>query len=1776
MATLTDKYVNALVAANDARNAQRQAEVQKQYDAWAKKQRKPISVEQTIEPVETEVQQEIPSLKTIRGGAEFETAQAEKPNRFAKLNDTISQIKQTLNDVKEKAIPQVVMDENGMADIDSVKRNARATTAQRKADATEKKQNTTKTAGDYPQAKYTADGKLDVAALQNDPKVREMTATQTIDKPNETTKNTTVSDKINYYADKWLDPNYKMTNRDKEIYNELLEEWASGDTSDWNNTDRKKLNSIGVKANTLMSAAAGIEDSLSGLVNLGALIGKALGNDETDAKIDKYLAQRNSDIQNAYSQHGAATNVGKVVGMGAQYAATNALLGALSGGKLATESIVDAYRANKSLGAAGKTFGTNIAKQLIPDLLVDTSSNVINNVASGADAGTIARDAAENILENAAYNALFELPGLSKATFEAGKDLAGLDKQIASLGNVTDAVRKANIPSLAENIPARQIADDVEDVVRNVPSRQIADQTDDIVKAVEDATARQAVEDAQKTVKEAVRENAESIFRKNPVTGDMSSNGNAVMRRVTELGNELENNPEAVKIWEQYVEEIEKANAGQENALRAVSNEFADALGTDTARKNIDEVYNLVIGNEMPKTFSGATVEELNPLFKLMDETVLDDVKYAPVEVRNSIEDVLYKNMDAIQKNETLKNKVVEVEEAYDKWVEAIYSGVGDTTRLGKDVQNAVNRLNTALKKEGMDQVKVNWQTYTRPDYLMNQVKPEGYVAPTAKSVAESVEPEAKLTIEPTKTETAKVSPINTEEAETLERSYARNIREGRVDASEEVKQAFENEPRTYQRISNKATSESVDEIMKQGEDFAREQYELMKGTNDARFAPLGQKIARQLSDAGKHNEAAAVLDEVAEELTKAGQMTQAAYITMLKDDPMTALASVQKQIKKINEEGAKKYGKNWKDFELTDDEIKAFTDLKPGDEKGLQEAVDTLSARLGADYPTTFMDKLLEARKISMLLNPRTNIRNVVANIPTLGMRWVSDRISAIGERGYKALVNKDFNVTQSVGGPSKESKKLADEIFKSDEVQNLLKDTPGKYEVPDIKSGLINNKTMYKGTAVSRFLENAGVDIQGLNKKLFGKDNVHSLAETTRNLNYKLLDMGDSPFVRRNFVDRLGSYIDANNIKDIADVPKKAIDLAWLEAMKATYKDNSWAVQMISGIKKGIEQIPGVGRPISQAVIPFVQAPGNIAARMVDYSAIGGANGIKNIIKGTKKADEKMVREGIDQLSKGLTGTGMVMLGVALHNSGIITGAYSKDKDQRNFQKQTGYKEYALHVGDKYYTYDWAQPVAQNLILGTLLAEAIQNSDQYDSDVLKHFGIEGSTAGKVIGGAKEGATASINSWFNESPMQGLAELLRNKAGGYDADIAGNLWDVAVSDFASSFIPSVVNASAKTTDTTQRQTTDNTNTFTTFVNQQMAKIPGLSDELPAKYDTWGREMKYGDTKADAAFARFINPGDTGTDKHDPLDDEINRLYEATKDVAVFPTTAPTSANGKKLTAQEYSDYQKDMGERSHEMVESLVKSDLYKSMSNDEKVKALSDIYSASKALTENKLYDKEIKSNGLAKAYQENGSKGVIQYMESKNALDQYGFSDSSKAGEAVKESKNPEKTAKELSEVTKTLQSAGLIDRKDTQPPAEVVKIYQESGVRGVNDYVTVETNEKGGNYNGYQNLKQYIPHLTAKEYANIYNTFSVPTKTGNYDNSFAKDTELIPYLTSRTWDSDEQLNQVAHALSPSVQGTWHIGSNGLYYNKPSVETWNGATENEAINNVVNMFR
>lgn len=849
-----------------------------------------------------------------------------------------------------------------------------------------------------------------------------------------------------------------------------------------------------------------------------------------------------------------------------------------------------------------------------------------------------------------------------------------------------------------------------------------------------------------------------------------------------------------------------------------------------------------------------------------------------------------------------------------------------------------------------------------------------------------------------------------------------------KYNVSDEMVDDFTKNPGLYKQLKNKDTQALAEAIYNSGNSPVTINGRQYDGSPETKFRnllaeknpaalPLGAKIADDYSQQGNHKMAAQLYRDMESALTDAGQFTQAAVISMMKNNPLSALAYLEKEIDALNKNGADKYGKKWKDFVLTDDERKLFDNIKPGDTDAIRKAYDKIGARIEKEYPASTWEKVLEFRRVAMLFNSRTIMRNTLANVPTAGMRYVADRIEGVGQ--YVAnLIDPSIEKTQAIRGSNRDTRKLAIEVFNSDKVQRMLKETPGRLsEVPQI-GDYAKRKQMFKGGIVSKFINNmTNGGIEKLNAKL-GKENADSALELMRNSAYAALEITDYPAVRENFISRLGSYMRVKGINSVNDVPDEAINIALEEALKATYKDNSWLVQGIKGLKGGIEKVgngimPGVrlGDMASQALIPYVQAPGNIGARVVDYSAIGGTKGIADIIRGANQGNADQIRKGIEEASKGLTGTLLLGLGVALYKSGLITGSESDDKDQRAFDKMNGFREFALRYTSpidgktKYDTIDWMQPFIDDVMPGVLLAQAIENSDQYDSDILRYFGHEGTVAGKAIGVARESARKNINYFFNATPLKNFGELFKSKYNG-EQDIAGNLWENTVEDFGTGLIPSGVNSIAKTIDSTQRQITNPDNTFGTFLNSVGARLPFVSKMLPVKYDQWGEAMKYGDNMGEAAFAKMLYPGEHTSEKADAIDDEINRLFNETQEKSVFPQVAPNSVDGVKLTDKELSEYQRTMGLRNRKLAEVFINSDVYKNLSDTAKAETLTNLFNVSNAIAANEIKDKTIGDTyaKAATAYEKGGAEGLVSFYATKQALKDAGVGSGTNAAKEI----------------------------------------------------------------------------------------------------------------------------------------------------------------------------
>ena len=803
-----------------------------------------------------------------------------------------------------------------------------------------------------------------------------------------------------------------------------------------------------------------------------------------------------------------------------------------------------------------------------------------------------------------------------------------------------------------------------------------------------------------------------------------------------------------------------------------------------------------------------------------------------------------------------------------------------------------------------------------------------------------------------------------------------------KTDAPQALKNEFIANPDMYTQLSNADTKAKADAILASGNiDSAIVQFrQMIDGTKkDPAAVPLGYNIAKELTNAGRVDEAVQIVRDMSKALTESGQFSQAAAITMLNNDPQAAMRYLVREIDSMNEAGKKKFKDKWQNFEMTDSEVKQFADIDPGDTDAIKAAYENVYDRLRKEYPVTKTEKLLEYRRLSMLLNTRTNVRNFLSNALVVPVRWTADRVTALGEGAYK-LVHPDYQSTQSLNPiRSKESRKLASEAFEMVKSE-LLGDN--KY---NDAQGAIRDKQVFKGNDASwKMMDNvfngalslankvlntnfdtesrkvSGLDVK-INQKM-GKDINPSLLETARNLTYYLLEQGDNVFVKHNFESRMASYLDAQGITDLESIPADAYTLATQEALKATFKDETRLASGLSGVRKKM----GV---FGDIVFPFTTTPANVAMRGFDYSPLGLFHGGAKLFQANRaKVQNKVdISNALTLLGQGATGSAAIFAGYALAKSGIIQGALSDDKDEAQWEKSHGKLPFSFKIGDNYYTFDWGQPAAIPLILGATIQKSIEDSDSMLDTIL------------------QGAIATTNAWAELSPLQTFMDIF-----GGNGSFAENLVDTAL-EAPLSLLPAQIGAAARTADTTQRVTYDNSSRLNNVINQAKSKIPGMSQTLPVAYDTWGNPIKRQDSTGEAALANLLNPGQIGNIRETPIDDEISRLYSATGEESVFPQKAAWKYDrgdeNIKLNSEQNSEYQRIMGHNSYNIASAFINSDAYNTLDDTQRAEIFPKIYNFSKALADSELFGYDIASSKTYKKmyeiYQDKGAAGVATFL-------------------------------------------------------------------------------------------------------------------------------------------------------------------------------------------------
>lgn len=578
--------------------------------------------------------------------------------------------------------------------------------------------------------------------------------------------------------------------------------------------------------------------------------------------------------------------------------------------------------------------------------------------------------------------------------------------------------------------------------------------------------------------------------------------------------------------------------------------------------------------------------------------------------------------------------------------------------------------------------------------------------------------------------------------------------------------------------------------------------------------------------------------------------------------------------------------------------------------------AWDAITTSIADQIPSTFREKANFWRYTMMLTNPTTHIRNGAGNIIQFFARKIKDGVGAAIER---AVIKDPSQRTKAVN-VDKDLKAFAKGQYETD--QNAAMGS-GKYSdatAAGIEREIQNKRKMFKGEDVlSRAVQSIG------------------------DLNSRALDYEDVIFNRAAYVDSFAQALQAKGVTAAeAHAGTRAADVevarayAIEEAQRATYRNTTALSEALSkmGRYQGDNQVLRAASFAADAFIPFRKTPANILTTGLDYSPIGLGKGIKEAMLDVKSG-KCTAADAVDSIASGLTGTGILALGAYLAAEGLLHVRAGDDDKEEAFEKSMGGQDYAIQIGDKSYTLDWAVPAAMPLFAGAAIMESVQKGGgTFDALVDSLLGMQ-----DVV--------------LETSMLSSLNDLVSNIS--YAKSKPMYLIDRAASSYAGQYIPTIGSKVASVFDDTVRksyvekgsgQVASDVNYF---LQGAAKKVPGARNQLQPMVDMWGNEVSNG-SAPERVFQSFLSPGFLKAQDNSPATQEIRRLAKATGESAVYPAAAEKSfmVNGetKYLTGEEYTKYAKTMGSTRKQIVENMLKSKGYQKLSDDDKAKAISYAY--------------------------------------------------------------------------------------------------------------------------------------------------------------------------------------------------------------------------------------
>ena len=577
------------------------------------------------------------------------------------------------------------------------------------------------------------------------------------------------------------------------------------------------------------------------------------------------------------------------------------------------------------------------------------------------------------------------------------------------------------------------------------------------------------------------------------------------------------------------------------------------------------------------------------------------------------------------------------------------------------------------------------------------------------------------------------------------------------------------------------------------------------------------------------------------------------------------------------------------------------------------------------------------------MLFNPRTHIRNMASNAVSWPVVLVKDKVAQAMEHFLISDSSERTKATLDFRSGSQDRVNLA---YASQFYDNFLRDDAGsKWYDENGKNEIDRNKTIFKK---------------------FG------LLEKGNRANSNLLDVEDVMSSRPAFAIAFARECKLQGItaEDIetgradAGTVQGMIERAQRYSQEMVFRESSkLATRLAQQANSG-----GVWGTIVDATLPFKRTPANILTRGWQYSPMGLTQGILEYNTKVERG-EMTAAQAIDDIAKGVTGTGLIAIGALLASMGFLTGGGSDDDKQDAFDTLRGRQDYSFQFGNHYISAENFGFEAIPLLLGATIYDEIQNargadgSDESGTPVLD----------AIVNGALN-MTQPVFETTMLSTINSLFTDLQYSNGKWVQTLLTSLGE----NFLNQFFPTIGGAAERTFLENRRESTFTDRTgggsFDVFgrnidssdgllrghkdaqyeTGYILNRIPGVEYNQIPYLDAWGREQETGGL-LERFINNFLNPANTSERRDAGVEDELQRLYDAGFD-NVFPTRAPQSVkvNQHNLTADEYVTYQQTLGQESLAGLESLMSSDDWSTMSDEEKAASIEAVYKMAKDAAE------------------------------------------------------------------------------------------------------------------------------------------------------------------------------------------------------------------------------